>query len=100
MRQRSRDPHLEASNDQPAALNDSTPYGEAVQSKQERGRNVVNGARVRTRSLLNWLAALTRPAPLIECFLFVERDDVAHYSTFIAGIGQVRDYTVCLIGMG
>ena len=30
------DPHLEASNDQPAALNDSTPYGEAVQSKQER----------------------------------------------------------------
>jgi hypothetical protein len=35
-----------------------------------------------------------------ECVLFVERDDVAHYSTFIAGIGQVRDYTVCLIGMG
>ena len=35
-----------------------------------------------------------------ECFLFVQRDDVAHYSTFIAGIGQVRDYTVCLIGMG
>ena len=44
------------------------------------------------------LARLTRPAP--ECFLFVERDDVAHYSTFIAGIGQVRDNTVCLIGMG
>jgi len=35
-----------------------------------------------------------------KCFLFVQWDDVAHYSTFIAGIGQVRDDTVCLIGMG
>ena len=51
----------------------------------------------------HWLAALTRPAPLIEmksASFFVQRDDVAHYSTFIAGIGRVRDYTVCLIDMG
>src|SRR6266699_593511 len=32
-----------------------------------------------------------------ECFLLIQRDDVAHDSTFIAGIRQVRNGAMCLI---
>src|SRR5260370_9827487 len=32
-----------------------------------------------------------------ECFLLIQRDDVTHDSTFIAGIRQVRNGAMCLI---
>src|SRR5713101_1000780 len=35
-----------------------------------------------------------------ECFLLIQRDDVTHDSTFIAGIRQVRNGAMCLIYVG